>query len=416
PALQASRPNLIPALREGRAGDVGRSERLRSVLVVTQVAVSMLLLVASGLVFRGLAAAQAKDLGYSPGRIATFGLNLSMHGLEAEQAHDFLERLRGRVEALPGVESASLAKRVPLMANYHANNVLPDSRSWGPEDSGHLVDVTWADERYFTTLDVPIVRGRGIEATDMPGAGRVAVVSQAAAAVLWPGEEALDRRFRVGDSEGAEVRVVGISSDYTVRAVGEAPRPMVHYAWAQRPSASAHILARARAADGAALVPELRRLVSETDPSLALMDAMTLETLAGVTLYPVRTASVLLGIFAFLGLFLATVGLYAIVAYAARARQREMGVRVALGATPRDVVSELMGRGMVLVLVGCALGLTTAVLASQALSGVLYGRSPLDPLAFLGAAATLLTVALSANAVPAARAAVRDPLAALREE
>ncbi|MDA8017517.1 MAG: ABC transporter permease [Thermoanaerobaculia bacterium] len=416
PALQTTNPNLVPALKEGVGGNLGSSSKLRSGLVLAQVAVSMVLLVASGLVLRGLAEAHATDLGYEPGRIATFGLNLSMHGYELEAADDFLRRLTERVEALPQVEQASLAKRIPLIVNYHAQRLLPDSRQWTREDTGIAIDVTWADDAYFDTLGVPIVRGRALEDSDSRGGHLVAVVSQAAAAKLWPGSDALGRRFRVGDSEGAEFEVVGVSSDYAVRAVGEDPRPMAHFAWNQRPADNGYVMARSRARDADALVSDMRRVALEMDPSLAVTGAQTLEDIAGLTLYPVRIASVLLTIFAALGLFLSAVGLYGVVAYTARRRQREMGVRVALGASPADVLRLLAGRGMVLVAVGCAFGSIVAVFAGRGLSGILYGRSPADPLAFLGAAVVILTVALFANLAPALRASRRDPVVALREE
>jgi predicted permease len=416
PALQSTRPNLVPALKEGVGGNVGGGSRLRGALVLAQVAVSMVLLVASGLVLRGLSAAQSTDLGYDAGRIATLGLSLSMNGYQDEEADDFLRRLTERVAALPSVESATLAKRIPLILNYHAQSVLPDTRQWTPDDVGTTVDVTWADKDYFRTLDAPIVRGRAIDDGDVAGGRRVAVVSEAAARLLWPDSDALGRRFRVGDSAGPEFDVVGISADYAVRAVGEAPRPMIHFAWNQSPAANGYLMARARAEEATALVAEMRQVALDMDPSLALLDTLTLEDLAGLTLYPVRIASLLLTIFAGLGLFLSAVGLYGVVAYAARRRQREMGVRVALGARPAEVLRLLVGRGMLLVAIGCTGGLVLAGLAGQALSGILYGRSPFDPVAFGGAAAILLTVALLANLAPAIRAAGRDPVVALREE
>lgn len=415
PALQASRTDLVPALKEGMGATGSAAGRLRKALVVAQVAISLVLLVAAALVLRGLSAASATDVGFDPRRVAVIGTNLSMHGYDGEEAGRFYERLRSEVDALPGVESASIARRVPFSINLMYKTIQPDSRQWS-DDSGFEVDVSSVDEHYLDAVGLEVLRGRGIEAGDVEGAPRVALVTEAAAERYWPDSGALGRRFRVGGLSGEEVEVVGVVADHAVRAVGEDPRPLVLFSWHQSRPTSSLLVARSAAPDARALVQDLRRVALGIDPEIAFMESDTLEGMAGVTLYPVRAGSVLLAVFAGLGVFLSGVGLYGVVAYAARRRQREMGIRVALGARPREVIREILGDGLGLVGVGAVVGLVVAPFVGRLLSGVLYGTSPWDPVAFAGAAGVLLAVALFANLVPARRAARRDPVVALREE
>ena len=210
------------------------------------------------------------------------------------------------------MESVALTKRPPFTVNYHVQNMLPDSRAWQPEDQGIPVDVTWVDEGYAETLGLSLVRGRAIAPQDVAGAPKVAIVNLEAARRLWPeATDVVGRGFRVGNASGPEFEVVGVVSDYTVRAVGEEPKAMVHFAYAQRPSTDLFVLARSA---HPAATTELALLMRETalslDPDLAFAEVTSLEGMAGITLFPVRAGSVLLSIFAALGLFLAAVGLH----------------------------------------------------------------------------------------------------------
>ncbi len=416
PALQAARADLVPALKESLGASGAGSGRARQALVVVQVAVSLVLLVTAALVLRGLSSATAVDAGFDPARVAVLGTNLSMHGYESDEALQFYDRLRQETEALPGVAAAAISRRVPFSINLMTSSVFPDSREWTADDDGYGVDVTWVDEHYLDAVGLQLLRGRPLQASDVAEAPRVALITEAAAHRFWPDGDALGRRFRRGDINRPEVEVVGIVEDHAVRAVGESPRPMVMFSWHQQPTTSALLVVRSQAAESAPLVQVVRRRALELDPDLAFLEADTLEGLAGVTLYPVRAGSVLLGTFAFLGLFLAGVGLYGVVATTARRRQREMGIRVALGARPKDIVRHLLGNGLALVALGAVVGLAIAAFAGNLLSGILYGVSPLDPIAFLGATLVLFLVALLANLIPARRASRQDPVVALRDE
>lgn len=419
PALQAARTDLVEDLKNGARSSAGggRAWSLRNVLVVAQVAVSVVFLAAAGLLGRGLLAAGAIDPGFAPERVAALGLNLGMNGYDRAGADAFLRTLRERAAALPGIAQAAVATRVPFDVNLHDASIFPDTIEPGEEHPGITLDVTWVDPEYFETLGVPVLRGRAFAATDRPDTPRVAVVNAALARRFWgdPGS-AVGRRLRSGAADAEPYEVVGVVADYKVRTVGEAPRPLVHFARGQSPATHGYLLARTESGDAAPRVADLRRLALEMDPSLAFTDTTTLAGFMGLSLYPVRMGARLLGAFGALALGLAALGLYGVIAYAVGRRRREMGIRFALGARRWAVVGLVLRGGMGLVGVGMGVGLVLAALAARLLDGLLYGTSPLDPVAFAGAVAVLTAVALAANYVPAARAARVDPATVLRED
>jgi predicted permease len=418
PARRAARGDLASDLRGLAAADRGaRLLSLRSVLVVAQVAVTLVFLVAAALLGRGLLAARSFDPGFAPERVAAVGLHLNMHGYGRQEATRFFATLRDQAEALPGIAAAAVATRVPFDVNLHNASIYPDSVEAAAGDPGFNLDVTWVDDQYFETLGVPLLTGRGFTSGDRPDSPRVAIVNAAMARRFWGGPgEALGRRFAEGAADAAPYEIVGVVADYTVRAVGEAPRAMVHFARGQEPDAYGYLLARTAGADATALAGELRRLALSLDPELAFTETTTLAGLMGVTLYPARMGAALLGVFGLLALTLASVGLYGVIAFSVSQRRREVGVRLALGARRAAVVGMVVRGGMALVGTGVVLGLALAAAASRLLAALLYGVAALDPVAFGSAVAVLAAVALAANYLPAARAARTDPVAVLKEE
>lgn len=342
-------------------------------------------------------------------------MNLGMHGYDEERAETFYRELLARVRALPGVEAASLASRLPLSLNAHRAGLYLDGRQLSPDDPPFNVDSTDVEPGYFATLGISLLRGREIGEADVAGAPRVAVVNEALARRFWPDAEAVGQYFRVRSFDGPLVEVVGVVRDHKVLSLGEEPTPLVHFARQQRRHRAANLVVRAQS-DAAALLAPLRRTALELEPQLAFGDAGTMVERTSVSLYPVRAGAFLIGVFGALALLLASVGLYGVIAYSVSRRGREIGLRMALGARPADVLLQVVRQGMVLVAVGVAAGALVAAAGSRVLSGVLYGISAVDPIAFAGAALVLALVALAANYVPAARAARLDPLAALREE
>jgi putative ABC transport system permease protein len=277
------------------------------------------------------------------------------------------------------------------------------------------VDATWVGPDYFAALALRVVEGRTFTDADDAQAPAVVVVNEAMARKYWPGRSAVGGRIYTDGFDGPAVQVVGVVSDYKVRSLGEAPRPYLHFAWRQQKSLRSTLLVRATGpAQG--LLPALRRAVLEQEPAVVFSEDGTGADFLGATLGPTRAGAVLLGAFGALALLLAAIGLYGVVAYSMAQRTREVGVRVALGAGLGDVVRLALGSGMRLAVVGALAGVLGAAAVARLLSALLYGVSPLDPMAYAAAAAVLLSVALLANLVPARRAARVDPMAALRHE
>lgn len=419
PAMRASRPDLVPSLKAGGHGASAGTPTffsLRNVLVMAQVAVSLVLLVAGSLFARGLSKAGSIDVGLQPERVAAVILNLSMNGYEREEGHQFMLQLRDRVAAMPGVESAGLAARVPFDSNDHFTTVFPDTMAPSDDRDGFAVAVTWVDENYFKTIDVPMVAGRPFLATDQAGAPRVAIVNEAMAERLWQKRDVVGERLYRGGLDTEPFTVVGVLKDHKVKTVGEDPTPFAHFALRQAPRGHAFIVARSIQGDATPIAVAIEAAAREMDPNLAFGDTTTLARMMGVSLYPVRMGATLLGLFGVLALVLASLGLYGVIAYSVSCRSREIGVRIAMGARPRDVLGLVLRGGMGLVALGVMAGVALAAGGSRFLTAVLYGVSALDPVAYGAAVLVLFGVALAANVIPAIRATRIDPLLALRQD
>ncbi len=415
PALRASRPQLTAALKGGETIRQGSQRRLglRDVLVISQIAVSLLLLVGAALLVRSLQAAKAVDLGFDVENVATQEMQLDMIGYSDEQAHIFQNQLLERVRALPEVEAAALVRRLPLSTNISITGVyisgVHESR-----DDGYIADETYVGPGYFETMGVPLLEGRDFTLQDTPESPRVAIVNETMARTYWPGENVLGKRFRADGLDGPDVEIVGVARDHKVRTVGEEPRPYVHFAHSQQRSTYTNLVARTRG-DVSQLVATLRRELNAMEPDLPSGEGSMRESVE-VTLLPVSVGAKLLSAFGALAMLLAAMGLYGVISYSVSRRVREVGIRVALGADYLNVIKLVVQRGMVLALIGVVVGAAAAAALSSLLRSVLYGISAIDPAAFAGAAALLLCVAFLANYIPARRAARVDPMIALRNE
>ena len=416
PALKATRPNLAGELKNDVAATqaCGRRWTMRDGLVVTQIAVTLVLLVVAGLLTRSLTAAQRLGIGFRPEGLALVSTEMSMLGYSDARAKGFYDRALDRVRAIPGVESAALAERLPFSINYNRNSIfLPGHQ--GPDDRGVTVDVARVSAEYFATLGVPIVRGRNFSATDTPESPGVAIVNDALARKLWPNEDPMGRRFRVTVFNGREVEVVGVSADYKVSTVGEQATPYIHYAVSQRPDTAEGIIARTRG-DAGALLNAMRLELTAVEPNVIFLDNQTMTTQVAATLLPAKAGAIGVSAVGVVALLLASVGLYGVIAYSVARRTRELGVRMALGASQSSVVGLVMRQGLALAIFGVGIGSLLALGAATAAAGALYGVSVVDPVAWVSAIATLFAVAALANAIPARRASVVDPSVALRSE
>jgi predicted permease len=413
PALQATRPDVASALKDeaggGLAGGRHRS-RLRSALVVAQVALSLLLLVSAGLFLRSLYNAHAVDPGFDPKGLFLGSVDLLPNGYDEARGLAFYRGLLQRVEALPQVRSASLARRVPLGFDGRSDTTVSiEGYEPGPHEELNL-EYNTVGPRYFETMGIPLEAGRDFTAQDGPEAERVAIVNDAFVRRYWPEVEPLGRRIRAG---GRWLKVVGVIRSIRQHSLGEAPYPFLYWPLLQdwRPAAVLHVRA---SAEPAVLFADLRHEVQRLDANLPLFDLKPMSEHFRIAVFTQRMSGTLLALFGLLALALAAVGIYGVMAYSVSLRTHEIGLRMALGAQAQDVLRLVVGQGLRLTLLGVAIGLAGALGVTRLVRGQLLGVSPTDPATFVAVALLLGAVALLASYLPAQRAARLDPLVALR--
>jgi predicted permease len=418
PAVTASRFDLSEVLKESGGGRIGSSRHpLRNLLVVGQVTISLLVLVCSGLFLRSLGAIRGVALGFQTENLLMMSLDLGLQQYEDERGLAFLEQLRERASALPGVRSATVAQHVPFDYGIAITDVGVDGELASSKDGYVSSAYNVVGEGFFETLGSTVRRGRGLERADDVRSRRVAVINETMARSLWAGEEALGKRFRFGRN-GEWIEVVGIAGDGKYVMVAEAPRSYFYVPVAQQYRSPITLIVRS-ASDPGALVKPLLALLRELDADLPVFNVRTMERHIRDSMFglmPLRMGATMAAVEGLLGLLLAVMGLYAVVSYAANQQVHEIGIRMALGARPSDVVRLVVRNGMRLTLVGALLGLLGAVGVGFGLSHVLYGLKRVDVLLLLSTTVLLLGVAALACYLPARRATRVDPVVALRCE
>jgi predicted permease len=412
PAIHAARADLAGELRQSAEIGRPRGARLRGALVVTQVAVSLVLLVAAGLFVRTLRNAYAVDPGFATD-VLVAQLDLSLQGYDEARGRRFYDQLLRDLEALPGVRSASLALNRPFGGGFDTRidiqGALIDA-----EHRGYRTDRNSVSSRYFETMDITIVRGRGFTSRDVATSTPVAVINEAVAERLWPGQEAIGKRF-VRTWGGPPLEVVGVARDAKYRSLFE-ERRLTFYQPLTQDYQAALVVHLRPAGDPMALAGPLQGAVRALDPDLPVYRIQPLQERLAGSLGQQRTAATLVGGFGALALLLAAIGLYGAIAYSAAQRTREFGIRIALGAQTPDVLRQVMREGIVLGLTGLGVGLVGAVALTRVLRSQLFGVTPTDPLSFSLVSLLLLVVAVAASLVPARRATRVDPMVALRSE
>ncbi len=414
PALQSTRASLAGAMKNDAPSERLRRLSLRDVLVATQVALSVVLLIGSILVVRSLQHALSLNLGFDPKHAAVLSYDFAAQGYDEERGREFQHRLLDKVRSLPGIESAGIIDGLPLTLNISNTGVHLEGRSEPRAGDLPVANMYIITPGYLSAMRTRLVAGRDLDQRDTKGGPRVALVNEAFVRQLLPGEDAVGKRFR-HRSNGEWIQIAGVVEDGKYRSLGETPSPTIFELMEQNWSSGQTLVARSPLAE-AETVRLLRQAVAELDPSLTVFGDGSLGSALGLALFPAKLVAVVLASFGLLAVVLAATGVYGIMAYTVSRRTREIGIRMALGAAPSEVARVVLTRTAILLAAGVAIGFAMAFATGVFFGQILYGISAHDPLTYLCAIGLMAAVAFVACWVPARRAIKVDPLTALRAE
>ncbi|MGH7571207.1 MAG: ABC transporter permease [Gemmatimonadota bacterium] len=416
PALRASRPDVNEVLKKGGRRGAGRTRnRLRGALVVSELALSVVLLIGATLMIRSFLGLQHADPGFDPARLLSLSVHLAGDAYDADDERtDFLSRTIELVEALPGVESAAAVNLIPLSGSNTSTSFTVEGQpvAAGEEPGADYRPITTG---YFRTLGIPLLSGRDFTESEVRGEGQVVIVNETMAERFWTGKDAVGKRIRLSGGDEWQT-VVGVARDVQEQRLGEPAESQFYQPYSQRPWATMSLVVRTSLPDPARVVPSIRGAIAGIDPSLALYQIEPLEQVVERSFWDRRLYGWIFAAFAGIALLLAAMGVYGVTAYTVSRRTHEIGIRMAMGAEARHVISRMIGQGLRPVLLGLGLGLVLAFGVTRVLAGFLYGLAPTDPLTFAGIALFLALIALLACYLPAWRATRVDPLIALRDE
>jgi putative ABC transport system permease protein len=415
PALQASKPRLQNTLKEGGAAATRGRHWLRNLLIVGEMALAMTLLIGAGLMLNSFLRLQRVNPIVNAGKLLSVQINLpETRYPEAAQAVTFFQELIRRVESLPGVESASLSTVQPL-SGVAVND--PFSIEGRPLDFNNAPVAGWqhVTPNFFRTLGIPIVAGRDFTERDITGASGAAIINEAMARRYFPNEDPIGKRLTLGLPRPPWLTIVGVVKDIPHRGLESKAEPDWYLSYLGQPRRYAYLMARI-SGDPASLAAAVRSQVSAIDKDQPVTAIRTINEVIASTTAPRRFNTLLLSIFAAVALALTAVGVYSVISYSVTQRTQEVGVRMALGARPGDIIRLVLKQGLTLTLIGVASGVLGAVAAARVMSGLLYGVTATDPATFVAISLLLLIVATLACYLPARRAARVEPIAALRHE
>jgi len=419
PAIHGSRHGAGAGLRAGGRGNSLGAGRLRQALVVAEVALAIALLAGAGLLLRSFDQLTAVDPGFQPLHVSTFAVSLSpVRYPDAARREQFASLLLSRLDRLPGVRASGISFSLPLSGGGFSLTFAIGGRPEATGEDEPHAQIRIATPGYFRTMGIPLLRGRGFTAEDRAGGDNVLLISAQAARRYWPNEDPIGQTLETGwhrDGHALGGRIVGVVGDVRQFSLAARPQPEVYAPLAQWPLDELSVVVRSPAPE-ATMLAAARDVVHQLDSSLPVYDARPLSDLVRESIAERRFYATLLGSFATLALVLAAVGIYGVIAYSVQQRRRELGIRIALGASWSQVVAMVMRQGMALTLLGAGVGLACAGLLTRVLRGQLFGVSATDPLTFLAVPLLLIVVAAVACLVPARRAISVDPASALRAE
>jgi macrolide transport system ATP-binding/permease protein len=415
PSLRASKTGLVASLKEEThvAGLAGRSARFQKTLLTGQVALSLVSLIAASLFLRAVQRAYAIDPGFDDQHLAVFMMNPEQVGYDAVRLKDFRRDVADRVARLPGVAAVSWASNMPFWSSPSRDILIQGQEQNRKSETISTVADT-VDLDYFKTMRIPLLQGRAFTDADQDGSLPVVIVNENLARRYWPNGNAIGQHLRLtGDTITRQIVGVVKTSNYTT--LGETPQPCLYLPIRQNPGSDAILYVRT-AGNPSLILEPVQGQIRDTDPKVEVTDIRTGAKIVDQVLWNAPMVLGMLGVFGLLALALASVGLYGILAYTVSGRRREIGVRMALGASRASVLRLVLRQGMMLVFIGAGIGLVLALFIGRAFSRMLFGLSPADPLSLAGAAAALILVAMVACFLPAQAASSMDPMRALRED
>lgn len=414
PALQSSRLGLSEKLKEGDRGSTTGHARLRSGLIVSEIALALMLLIAAGLLIESFAQLARVQLGFNPGSLLTFNIALPDRPYaDRAKADAFFQQVVRRIENLPSVKSAAASNALPLSGAEEVDDFEIEGQPKRAPGATQTANFRWVTPDYFHTLQIPLQRGRVFTERDKKDAPPVAVIDETMARLYFPGVDPIGQRFK--DSHQL-IEIVGVVGDVRHAPREKKPVPHIYFSHAQRAIGDMTVAVRSAGTQPAALLSAIRHEIEKVDPNVPIAQIRTMQQMVSSAVAPARFTMALLSAFAGIALLLASVGIYGVLAYSVNQRRREIGIRMSLGAQRRDVLRLFLSQGMTVTLLGIVLGLGGAWAVTRIIRNLLYSVSPTDPLIFLFVSVVFAAVAFIASFVPARKASRLNPIVALRSE